>query len=246
MRGLIISTLCERWVKPVGILAVIAMLLATCAGYGDKITRLKGELYFTRGILKGEAELIGDWLVATGYFDSATSKSVQIERILDTVHFRFVIRPEFREEQDVERFMTLAAYEVSHLINDDRPAVAHISNNRFRSVKAVPLRIVRIGGEVIFTERVDAADAGSLAEFLRETGFFADTAVTTVLLDKGLRNYLFKFVSKPGIADDASFRETATTYARSLSRHVFDGAPVDFYFVDSLLITRRVIYFSDS
>lgn len=237
MRGLVT-------LRQIVVLLLIFFLVA-CTGYGDKIIRLKGEVFYQASVTKTEAEEFADWLVTVGYFDTDTRKSVQLERSNDTLHIRFVIKPEYREEPEVARFMMLTGYATSRLINNDRPAVAHVSNDRFRSLRAVPVHIITKSGEVVYSSDISASSARALSEFLFRTRFFSDSSAATVFLDRGNDRYAFRFVSEPGSGEDPRLREMATSYAKAVSDSVFSGVPVDFYFVDNTLRTQSApIYFA--
>lgn len=228
------------------ILASIALtiFLSSCADYGDKVKRLKGEVFYTSGVTEAEASQLADLLVVHGYFDSITRKSVQFERVDDTCHVRFVIRKEYREERGVEDFMTVVAYEVADQINRGKPTIAHISDDRFKSVYAVPLQRVRQGsGEVLYTQRVQHEVASVLAGFLYDTEFFNDSSEITVQLDRDPSAYHFKMVARDGVENDSTYRSIAAHYMREVSENVIDGSPIDFYFVNPDLSVRRVIYF---
>lgn len=239
MRGLVVfGRLFSLW--------LVVASFAGCADYGQKVERLEGEVFYTKSVSKSEADTLANWLVFVGYFDSITRKSVQLDRSGDTCHVRFVIHKEFRETPEVERFMILAAYEMSRAINDGHPTVSHICNDRFESQAAVPLNLVNKGGELIYTNRINTSEAQQLAEFLYTTEFFSDSAIVTVLIDRDLDRYLFKMISQEGVAEDEHYRELAAEYARSMSEQLFDNAPVDFYFVNSMLATEAApVYFAN-
>jgi hypothetical protein len=223
----------------------VALLLASCADYGDKITRLEGEIFYTDSVSKTEAEALGDWLVTVGYFDTSTRKSVQLSRENDTLHIRFVIKQEYREEPEVVRFMLLTGYASSRLINSGRPVLAHICNDRFSSLRSVPVHIISKGGDLVYSSDISESSATALSAFLNRTAFFNDSSAATVFLDRGMDRYAFRFVSTRGSGDDPALREMATSYARSMSDSVFNGVPVDFYFVDNTLKTQSTpVYFT--
>jgi hypothetical protein len=228
------------------LVVILAALLGACADYGDKVTRLKGEVFYTEGIATPEAVSFADWLVAAGYFDNTTRKSVQLERVGDTCHLRFVIKSEYREEPDVQRFLLLAAYYVSTRLNDHRPTVAHISNDRFASMRVVPLNRIRGSGELVYS-RVSSADARALMGILDSAGVFSDSTGLTMFVDRDGKGYRLKMVSNPGSGNDDTLRRATGDLCRQLSVRVFRRLPVDFYFVDEFLKpVAPPVYFEES
>jgi hypothetical protein len=202
-------------------------------------------VFYRNGVTEDEAASLADWLVAAGYFDSITPKSVQLERGGDTCHIRFVIKNEFREEPRVERFMLLVAYEVSHRINRNGPAVAHICNDRFKPLESVPLRIRRDDCDLVYSSRISPDQAVLLEPFICHLSLTGPTVKPTVFLDQNLNRYLVSYVADPGIGADDGNRERVTQFAKSVSEQILGSAPVDFYFVDTLLtINAAPVYFA--
>jgi hypothetical protein len=112
-------------------------------------------------------------------------------------------------------------------------------------MRSVPAHIISNGGEVVYSSDISESSANALSAFLNRTGFFNDSSAATVFLDRGIDRYAFRFVSTPGSGDDPALRQMATTYAKSISDSVFQGVPVDFYFVDNTLKTQSTpIYFT--
>lgn len=219
--------------------------LAGCADVGDKVMRLKGEVFYKESVSRTEAETLADWFVLMGYFDSTVSRSVQLDRSRDTLYIRFVVPRDYREELNVHRFAMVTAYTMSKRINENRPTVSEICNDRFQTITSIPVSIAeQVGGEIAYSNTVPAADAEQVGSFLRKTRFFNDSTSAVIFLDRQPDKYILMFVSEPGAGDNPVIRQLAAAHAVAISDSVLGGVPVDFYFVNSALaIQSPPVYF---
>lgn len=94
--------------KLLSFLAIVS-IFAACKSYGDKYkVNDKSEIYFKDGMNADDAKRLGDFLVRNGYFDSTSSRSVQLTKAKDTINIKFVVdKAKVAEETGADALFTI-------------------------------------------------------------------------------------------------------------------------------------------
>jgi hypothetical protein len=90
--------------KPIFLIFLLLVLLAACTNYGTKLTFNNGELFYTKNVTEDEANMLGKFLVADGFF-SGDQISVQLDKKDDRYLFRMASR---EGVEDSANFLSLA------------------------------------------------------------------------------------------------------------------------------------------
>ena len=98
----------------------------------------------------------------------------------------------------------------------------------------------KTGSSVYYKAPVTRAEASKLRDYLVEEEFFDETP-KEVLLSKEGKTYEFNFVVKKGIETDQEFITEAKIFSKSMSKDVFNNAPVDLHLLDDKLNLLKVI-----
>jgi hypothetical protein len=130
--------------RPKSLLVSFALLpclaLASISGcgsnYGTKLTFKNGELYYTSGVTKDEADKLGNFLVKSGFFDGE-KKSVQLNKEDGTYQVRLVIKPGFENNAPYIEQCKQAAKEVSQNVFQGAPVVIHLCDDQLKTLKVV-------------------------------------------------------------------------------------------------------------
>ena len=74
--------------------ALLLIVLGACSGYGTKLNFAAGEVYYTENANEAEAKGLGNYLLNSGYFDSTTARTVQLDQKEGTHLVRMVVQEE--------------------------------------------------------------------------------------------------------------------------------------------------------
>jgi hypothetical protein len=96
--------------------------------------------------------------------------------------------------------------------------------------------------ELFYTDNVSKQQALKLGEFLVQEGSFNGPEIS-VQLDKNNGTYLFRMATITGAEQNTVYVEEAKALMQLLSSEVFNNAPVNFHFCDSLMHTKMEIPF---
>ena len=80
--------------------------------------------------------------------------------------------------------------------------------------------------QLFYTEHITEPQADSLGSYLLASGF-DDSSKKTVQITKPADVYQFRMVVKKGLENDAAYVPMFKEFAGDISKHVFNGAPVE-------------------
>lgn len=123
--------------RPLIVSTLILVTLEACTNYGTKLTFNNGELYYTKNVTSEEADRLGNFLVADGFF-GGDEISVQLDKQADTYLFRMASR---EGVEDSASFLNLAKIYTGRLSSEvfnGAPVDFHFCDTDLKTKKVVP------------------------------------------------------------------------------------------------------------
>ncbi len=145
---------------------VLALLVSTaliaCNSWGDKyMANDKSEVYYKDGATADDAKRLGDFLLKNNYFDSATEKSVQLTKTVDTFNVKFVVDKEkVSQTENADMLFTIMGAAISSDVFSGKPVKVILADTRMEGFKEIPT----------YTITVDTSSAISVEEPTNTTG----------------------------------------------------------------------------
>jgi hypothetical protein len=225
--------------------AVILLgLLTACSEYGRKYEVNQGEVFYKSPVTKAQAQSLGDYFVAEGYFDG-TPSSVQLLKKGDGYRLRFVVQEGTEKDLDYLYIFRHLAGLVSSNVLDAARVDVDLCDRTFSTVHEIQgihygTKLELDGNSVYFTEPVSDQEARRFGEYLREAGFFSGNGFMA-LLKKDKSGFQFHYPVKEILEDTAGYFEAVKIVAGSLSRDIFEGQKVSIHLCDEYFNVENVI-----
>ena len=141
---------------------VLALTLSACSNYGEKVVVNEGEVYYTEGISEEMAQDLGNFLVASGYFDGEP-KSVQLTKDEnDGYVFRMVFQEEAINDPQYEQLAKVFSNQISQEILNGEPVTMEFTNTTFETQKSIafePMKLETVD-EIDAIEKIDTNAVG--------------------------------------------------------------------------------------
>lgn len=220
----------------------------TDSTFGTLLNFNNGELFYTAGVSKEDAENLGKYLVDEGFFDGV-KKTVQIAKKGDTYLFRMVVKKGKETDESYLKIVRSFAGELSEKIFHRSPVAIHLCDASLETLKAVEMgeaaspfgtKLEFNGGDLFYTERSTPEQATKLGNYLVKENFY-DGRRKTVQLNKSGTTYEFRMVVQKGMDENEDFIKTMKSVAKELSENVFNGDKVEVHLCDDQLETLRVV-----
>ncbi len=104
--------------------------------YGTRLEFNNSELFYTTNVNKNEAEKLGEYLVASGFFADRTI-SAQIDKKGGTFILRYVIQTGFENNNEYLEIVKQMVNEVSNLVFNNAPVEINLTDSRFNTLRVV-------------------------------------------------------------------------------------------------------------
>jgi hypothetical protein len=119
---------------------VASIMMIACNSWGDKyMANDKSEVYYKDGATADDAKRLGDFLLKNNYFDSATEKSVQVTKTVDTFNVKFVVDKEkVSQTENAEMLFTIMGAAISSDVFTGKPVKIILADTRMESFKEIP------------------------------------------------------------------------------------------------------------
>jgi hypothetical protein len=127
--------------KFISLLVITSIILLGCNSYGEKYSvNDKSEVYYKGdGVTADDAKRLGDFLLKNNYFDSATEKSVQLTRTVDTFNVKFVVDKEkVTSTENAEMLFTIMGMAISSDVFSGKPVKVILADTRMEGFKEIP------------------------------------------------------------------------------------------------------------
>jgi hypothetical protein len=220
---------------------VLLSLVCGCNDFGTKLKFKGGELYYTKTVNKDVAEKLGEQLVKDGFF-TEEAKTVQLNKSSDTYEVRLVIKPEFQDDADYRRLLSIFGAELSQKVFSKAPLTVHICDTRLKTLSVVePFPSVEAnGGTLCYDATVHKSEVEALRDFLIKEKFF-DGTPKSLLVQKEGKTYELRMIIKAGFDKNPALAGAFKEMAREVSQKGFAGAPVRLCLCDDKLKTLKVV-----
>lgn len=228
---------------------VFLLLIATtvsCQNYGKKIVFNGTEVYYKDGVTKEQATQLGEYLI-NNEFATGNRKSVQflINDITKNLTFRMVVDQKTADKATVNNYIfTTFSRELSTEFK--KPVDFVLCNNKFETLKTylnkdVPKIINALKTQIHYTKNVSINATQLLANYLINSEFADDKVNKTIEFDKRDDTYLFRVVVYEGAEKSQANVTLLASFAKELSKDVFNNQPVELHMCDNLLKTLKVV-----
>ncbi len=127
--------------KLFSLLVIVSVVLTACNSYGDKyMVNDVSEVYYKGdGVTADDAKRLGDFLLKNNYFDSATEKSVQLTKTVDTFNVKFVVDKEkVSQTENAEMLFTIMGAAISSEVFTGKPVKIILADTRMEGFKEIP------------------------------------------------------------------------------------------------------------
>ena len=190
----------------------IAVALAACTNYGDKVSKDYLEVYYKDGATKEEAQktlnyLYPQWKEADG---KTAKKSVQLTKKGDTINFRMVVDKDKLKKVEDETFYAMANL-FSQKIFGDKPVNMVFTDNSFKEIKTLVYKKVA-ADEPQYGEKVTS---GTIEVYAQDGFSMEQTKTLAAYLDKEM-----------GGSQTISFQVTKADDGSAIVRMATDEAKV--------------------
>ena len=241
------------------LLPFLLLYFSSCTNYGTRLAFKSDEIYYTKNVDESDAQKLGEYLQKAEYFQDK-GFSVQLDKKDEKYLVRFAtIENAENDSAKVDGFTLMGAYIATDLFPGKEVDV-DLCDDHLKTKKTIPYaeiqkamgsisnsslgaKIDYPGGEIYYTSAVTQQQAQSLGNYLQQTGFFDPSGFVSVQLDKADTTYLFKMVAVEGAEDDQQNIQFAENYLVQISENVLDHAPVNFFFCDDRMQTKKMIPF---
>lgn len=203
-------------------------------GYGEKLSYKECDLYYTSRVRTADAERLGDFLNAEGYFNSGR-RSVQLDRRDGAFQVRFVYKKNYRTDKDHHRMLALLGGQIREAVFPGETIVLHLCDEKFKTEAVVEaLHAHHENGSTVYyrhgeddsaRERVDPEEAAALARLFVEKKVF-DGAGRWARLERNEAGYECWLVVKDEAIDNVRTREKFSELRFDMAQRVFPGKRV--------------------
>lgn len=208
---------------------ILAIIIASCSNYGEKITIDGTEVFYKDGVTKEQAQQLADYLKQEGFTDG-TAKSVQFVKNekTNTLTFRMVMdSSSINDESNMVLFESTARNLSKEF---GQPIDFEACDVNFKTIKTVQAddvpKLVEIGNtQVLYTKNITEKEATDLAKFITGTDE-SKNATMTVKLDRQSDTVLFMVVVKDGYQNDESYLKILKIYGQLITKEVFSDKPL--------------------
>ncbi len=223
------------------ILSLLAsVLLLSCSDRGKKISKGYLEVYYKEGITKEQAEKTMDYFLPLwkDEGEKTKTKSIQLSKNGDTIHFRMVAKMEVIEKMDKDIFYTMAN-EISKDLFNNAPVNVVLTDNTFKTLRTYTFKkmatqnfgekVVAGNVEVYMMDGINTNEATELAEYLNT--YMAPENRISFQLGRNADDILLRMASTPESAADIQDSDFYTV-AKNVSDKMYFGRPLVFEITD--------------
>lgn len=128
--------------KVLALLPLIILAIAACNSYGEKVKiNDVSEVYYKGdGVNADDAKRLGDFLLKNNYFDTKTSKTVQLMKTSDTFDVKFVVdKTKVEQEKNAEFLFQIMGTAISADVFHNKPVKIILADQYMKGFKEVPM-----------------------------------------------------------------------------------------------------------
>ncbi|BBM86561.1 hypothetical protein [Candidatus Uabimicrobium amorphum] len=203
--------------------------------FGKLLTFNEGELYYTKSVTKNEADTLGKYCVASGFFDGQR-KTIQLDKKDNTYLFRMVCLKEYRNKASYKILCGLMATEISEEVFGGQPTQVHLCDDRLETVTVIDFwRSLKEKNTIFYTKNIDSGLASKLNSYLLSINF--DNGVFQ--LDKKGNSYQLRIIYQKKFINNAEILQAWQDM--EIRTNVFDGAAVQLMLCDEYFALMKTI-----
>lgn len=222
----------------------LTAFITSCSDYGEKVVHNAGDVYYKEPVTEEEANKLGKYLAENGYFDGI-EKSVQLLKEGDYYTVNFVVKEGASSNpENINIFKSFSPI-LSYDVFDGAIVNVAMCNETFESEYLIAGfnygRLMKFGDDKLYyTDKIEEEKAEALGNFLRQSGFFQGTGLSAQITKEG-NLYQFKYVVKPGLEKDETYKVTARAFGIMISGGVFNNEKLDVHLCDDFFNTLTTV-----
>lgn len=229
-------------------LAFVVLLLPACGSdHGAQKTFAAGELYYKDGATAEDADKLGQYLQAVGFFDEETPYSTQLVKRGNTYVFRFSVEDKAIQDESFARILRFMAMDISADVFDNTPVDIEMTDGEFIPLRSIPSPGSRTGSgkaSIYRANEVDPATADKVTAYLTQIGFIGNKEITLSYARQG-DDFIYEFVTDEGAENQPELVNANKTIAGLLSAEVLQNKPVTLHFLDEDYSIKTIYPFEE-
>ena len=224
------------------LITIFSISLFACSNYGKKLSKDYLEVYYKDGVTKEEAQRALDFLYPLWKTEGegTNTKSIQLTKPNDTIHFTMVVDEAKLKDVGDENFNTMGNL-FSDSVFKGAPVNMVLSNESFEQIKKLTYKKISYGNnfgdkatagnvEVYYKDGVEKNQAQLLANFIQKENEPMSTISFQAFVSNGVTTVrMASDADKAKELGDAPFQ----TMAMVMSDSVFNHAPVTLELTDN-------------
>jgi hypothetical protein len=217
------------WVAGFATVALAFVAYASMTPSSERVLRFqRGTLHASESVPSEQAQRVGSALLANGFFSATKATHVYISQNAGTYLFRFVVKPEARDDEDVMASFSVFAQNIGHELLSGAPLDVMFIDADRRTLRLLPrtTRITVGRGYLYYALPISAAEADAVGRALTQAGYFNEARDSTLMLSREGGTPQLRYVIDPQAANDpgvvAEFEEVSAGIANS----IFEGHPL--------------------
>lgn len=238
--------------KITGILTIIitGIFIQGCgllSDFGDKMTFGAGEVFYKDGATKDEAEKLGNYLLAEGFFDEESPKSVQISKKNDTYIFKMATQDDYIRDVNFERSVEFITMDLSADVFNNAKVDVYLTDEMFNTEKEIPFFGVRTTVKQTNIYRsldVDAAIADKVTEYFANIDFIDEDPMVICYRIEG-DDFVYELITEKNAEFDNEMVQANKVIAGLLSANVLNNKPVRINFLDTDYSVKKSFSFEE-
>jgi len=213
---------------------------------GTKLVVNSGEIYYRDGVTAEEADRLGKFLVAEGYFDG-TGKTIQVLKEGDSYAFRMVIKQEYLDNEDFKTLLRHFGGKVSRDVFNGKAVVVHFCDDQLKTHSSGAMLDPDPFGKRYKFEHLELFAKGNvspelaekLVQSLAKSAVFKGEEVSVQIVEEN-GSYQLRYVPV-NFPLNALEENALRQVARDLTNSFLSKAPIEVHACDEFFKTRAVI-----
>ena len=221
------------------IVAVVSLLFLALQGcglfsdHGTKLTFGASELYYKDGVSKEEAQKLGEYLQAQGFFDDQAPKSVQIVKKDDRYIFKLIIEPDKIVEEGTERSLRFASMDIAADVFNQAKVDIDLTDELFKTQKTIKSpgeRFWKETAKIYRTNETNATTCDRVVDFLAGIGFIGNAPLTLSFDVKG-DDFIYEMVTEKGAEFNLESVAANKSIAGLISIKALNNKPIELHYL---------------
>lgn len=217
-------------------LCILFMALVSGCGneYGTKLSFGAGELFYKNEVTKADAEKLGNYLLAEGFFDERAPRSVQLLFHEGSYIFRMVTNEELQQDPDLARTMRFVSMDMAADVFEGANVDIELTDDLFNTIKTIPspgARVDRGTVRIYRMNEVDETQSNQVTDYLLQIGFIGEKPMSICYGIEG-DDFLYELVTQENAEFDNEIVQANKTIAGLISVTVLANKPVKMNFLD--------------